>query len=233
MAKAFEYSNLVGRPSGPFVKVGKVLLPGIRKVQKQIVPYAEAWQQHNQQAMNGDGPIWVVLGDSMAQGIGARHPKQGWVGQLDELLKANNRHYRIINLSMSGARISDVLRTQLPAMRSLTNDPDLVTVMIGSNDLVRRKYRAKALPDFDDLVEQVPEGSVVANLLGNRPVPAAMDMRLQRAVNDRNLKLADIRGSGPNSWRGMVAEDHFHPNEAGYAIIARVFASALGLGMLE
>lgn len=225
----FDYSNLIGRPNGPYVRIGSKIVPGIRKVQQQILPYAEAWQQHNARAVAGDAPLWVVLGDSMAQGIGASQHDKGWVGQLDKMLQQNGQNYRILNLSLSGARIRDVLERQLPALKSLGAEPDLVTVMIGSNDLIRKKYRINATAEFDELLENLPQGSVVANLLGNREVPQAMDVRLQRAVRERNLVLADMRRHGPKSWRGMVAEDFFHPNDAGYAAIARVFARALGI----
>jgi lysophospholipase L1-like esterase len=35
--------------------------------------------------------------------------------------------------------------------------------------------------------------------------------------------MVDMRRSGPPSWRGKLAEDHFHPNNAGYAGIADAF----------
>jgi hypothetical protein len=43
------------------------------------------------------------------------------------------------------------------------------------------------------------------------------------------LVVADLRAHGPRSWRGRLAADRFHPNDAGYAAMARVFDVALGL----
>ncbi len=33
----------------------------------------------------------------------------------------------------------------------------------------------------------------------------------------------DLRTDGPDSWRGRLAADFFHPNEAGYAAITDAF----------
>ncbi len=41
-----------------------------------------------------------------------------------------------MNLSVSGGRLSDLLDRQLPTMETL-GEPDLVTVVVGSNDLIR------------------------------------------------------------------------------------------------
>ena len=229
MKKTFEYDNLIGRKGGKYLRLGAKVHRGIRSVQQQIPVYAHHWRLANQKEYTLDKPLWVVLGDSMAQGIGASTHDRGWVGILREALRRNGQDYRLLNLSISGARIADVLERQLPALHALHEQPALITVMIGSNDLVRKKYRRNALENFDTLLEHLPEGSVVANLLGNHGVPLAMDMRLQRAVQDRHLVLADLRTHAPASWRKLVSEDYFHPNETGYAVISRAFERALGL----
>jgi lysophospholipase L1-like esterase len=41
--------------------------------------------------------------------------------------------------------------------------------------------------------------------------------------------VADMRGRTLASLRGTRADDHFHPNERGYASIADAFAMAIGL----
>ena len=127
----FSYSNIPQKSPGLLIRIASVLIPGIRTVQKQIVPYAMAWRASNEQALLGQAPLWVVLGDSMGQGIGASSYKNGWVGQLDQLLRSQGKHYRIVNLSVSGAKVQDVIDRQLPAMRALNVRPALVTVTVG------------------------------------------------------------------------------------------------------
>jgi lysophospholipase L1-like esterase len=223
----FNYSNLPVRKSGPFLRIGAKVLPGVRKVQKQIVPHAEGWQRHNALAITEIKPTWVVLGDSMSQGVGAGHHKNGLVGQLEQLLKADGHDYRVINLSISGARIRDVLDIQLPALDKLNIKPDLVTCLVGANDMVRKRFRVDAPANFDELLRKLPKGSIVGNSLGASPEVRQMDADLRHAVSDGKLAIADIRRKGPRSWRGLVAEDRFHPNEKGYARLAHIFYDAI------
>ena len=81
------------------------VLRGVREVQTHVVPYAEAWQRHNRDAAAASGPLWVAMGDSMAQGIGASAYDRGWVGQLAESLP----EHRLVNLSVNGGRVTDLL----------------------------------------------------------------------------------------------------------------------------
>ncbi|HEY5360341.1 MAG TPA: SGNH/GDSL hydrolase family protein [Streptosporangiaceae bacterium] len=160
-AGAFDYPNLSSRPPGPFVRAAGLALPGVRKVQAQVSSYAAAWQHSNAAALGAAGPLWVALGDSMTLGIGASAPDQGWVGQLGRRLTRDGEHYRIVNLAFSGARATDVLDRQLPTLRRLPQRPDLVPVLIGSNDTVRRSYRA-ALPTAYALLNDLGYAAMAA-----------------------------------------------------------------------
>jgi hypothetical protein len=51
-----------------------------------IDPAREWWDAQNERARHATGPLWIALGDSIAQGIGATAPDRGYVGQLLECL---------------------------------------------------------------------------------------------------------------------------------------------------
>jgi lysophospholipase L1-like esterase len=85
----------------------------------------------------------VVLGDSLSQGVGASSIEDGWVLQTWRALADRGVRYRIVNLSFSGARVSDVSSRQIPALAGLSAAPELITVLIGSNDIIRRDLRAR------------------------------------------------------------------------------------------
>ncbi|SDJ15372.1 Lysophospholipase L1 [Frankineae bacterium MT45] len=221
-----------GRPTGPFLTAASRLLPGVRTVQGQVAPFAAYWEQQNR-AVLADGvetPLWVALGDSMTQGIGAPGPGQGWVGQAQRLLEDAGESYRVVNLSMSGGRVEDVLRRQLPALQGLQQqgiDPALVTVLIGSNDLVRRRYRDALPAGFAELLRALPKGSVVSNLPNPRRAANEIDRLIREGAAAGQLALADMRQPRTTRWRGKLAADHFHPNERGYAAIAQIFFEAI------
>ncbi|MCW2758933.1 MAG: hydrolase family protein [Nocardioidaceae bacterium] len=216
----FDYSNLSGRPPGPVLTWASRLLAGVREVQATVVPYAEAWQAHNRAAVAADGPLWVTLGDSMAQGIGASAYDKGWAGQLAGLIDPSYRH---VNLSVSGGRVEDLFERQVPAMQ-LLGTPALVTVIIGSNDLVSKRQRQLLPGRLATLVPLLPDGTVMATMPGGRP--GALDFNRQLADAD-NIVVCDFQDRRMASWRGKLAADHFHPNDLGYAGMAALMAEAV------
>ncbi|HEY0937815.1 MAG TPA: SGNH/GDSL hydrolase family protein [Trebonia sp.] len=133
---AFEYSNLNDRAPGRLFRLVRRVLPGVGLVENEIKPYAVLWQERNLDALAATDPLWVVLGDSLSQGVGASSVEHGWVPQTARALAGRGVRYRILNLSFSGARVSDVLDRQLPALAGLSAVPELVTVLIGSNDII-------------------------------------------------------------------------------------------------
>lgn len=219
----FEYSNLSGRGSGPFVRTASRLLRGVRGVQEQVEPYAAAWERHNRAAVAATGPLWVVLGDSMAQGVGASSHDRGWAGQLADSLP----DHRLVNLSVYGGRVTDVVERQVPAMRSIGIEPDLVTVVIGSNDLMSRRLRP-GLPDaLAEMLSLLPEGSIVGSQPGGQSASLEFNRQVDAAAARGWVRVAEFRDPRMRSWRGKLSPDHFHPNDAGYAQMAEIVRDAV------
>lgn len=219
-----DYANRTGRGPGRVVRALGLVLPGVREVQRQVEPYADAWHAHNRRMLDRTGRRWIVLGDSMSQGIGASAWDAGWLRGIDL-----SPEPVLINLSATGARVRDVLDQQLPAYADLGPRPDdLLTVMIGSNDLFAGGAAREALPDgFAELTRVLPEGAVVATLPQPRTAARLANRHLDRAAERGRLRLVDLRTSGPDSWRGRLAPDFFHPNDLGYAAMAAAFAPVL------
>ncbi|MGJ9422509.1 SGNH/GDSL hydrolase family protein [Aeromicrobium sp. CF3.5] len=216
----FEYSNLSGRSPGPFISTAGLFLRGVRQVQAQVEPYARAWKDHNRRALTADGPLWVALGDSMTQGIGASAFDRGWTTGV----AADLPEHRLVNLSVSGGLVTDLLERQVPALESLGVAPDLVTVMIGSNDLLNRRARSTLPRDLAALIERLPSGTVVATMPGGRRGSTDFNRQVTGASH---LVTAEFRDPRLRSWKGRVAQDHFHPNDAGYAAMAQVMREAV------
>jgi lysophospholipase L1-like esterase len=179
----------------------------------------------NAVAVEDDGPLWVSLGDSLTQGIGASCIDRSWVHQTRELLAELGRPYRVVNLAATGGRIRDVADRQLDAMAALGRTPDLVTVLVGSNDLIVRSRRETAVADFAGLLERLPVGAVVASMPQPRQAARQMNALLQQATDAGRVRLADMRLLP--GWRGALADDHFHPNDVGHARIADIFVKAI------
>lgn len=69
-----------------------------RRSFEQVSAYRDAWTAHNAAALAGDGPLWLVLGDSAAQGVGASSHLGGYVGAVLRL----GPQWRVVNLSDRG-----------------------------------------------------------------------------------------------------------------------------------
>lgn len=206
----------------------RAVLPGVRKVHGQVARYAAEWEAANGTALAGAGPLWVVLGDSTAQGIGAPSWEEGYVGQLRRALdEGSEQRWRVVNLSRSGARTDDVLDRQLPVLEAMAAQPELVTCAIGANDIVRR------VPGLEDRIRQIiarlPQRTIIATL------PQGLGPERSQAVNEviraeapaAGLVVADVWARTGPPWHGKYAEDRFHPGALGYADWAAAFADVL------
>lgn len=221
----FPYVNRTGRAPGRIVRTLGLVVPGVRRVQGQADPYADAWRARNLAALARPGRRWIVLGDSMSQSVGAASYDAGWVDQLRSRLAATGTALSVVNLSATGARVPDVVAQQVPAMTAVGVRPgDLVTVLVGSNDLFGgRAHSAVLAAAFGELLDLLPSGSVVATLPQPREAADQANRRIEAAAAAGRVHVVDLRTDGPESWRGRLAADWFHPNEAGYSAIADAF----------
>ncbi len=189
------------------------------------VPYAAAWELDNARALRASGPLWVVLGDSMSQGIGADAYDHGWVHRAAAALADRGRHYRIVNLSRSGATTADVLGHQLPSLEGLVDPPALTTLLIGSNDMLRRDERAHLERRFEEILCRLPEHTVLAYLPQPVPLARRINARIDAATAKRRLHPFSVRPAARYVF-GHRSADLFHPNNRGYARLAELFTAA-------
>src|SRR6202522_3808443 len=148
------YAEFTGIRAG---KLGR-WTDGVAAMRSDRRTFASYWAAHNDQVRQerGDGsasadPLWVVLGDSTAQGLGAPDPKGGYVGQaLTQLRRNTGQHWRVINLSVSGALTRDVLAEQVPLLAD--EHPNLVTCGAGVNDIMY-SAPAKLFADLRELLK--------------------------------------------------------------------------------
>jgi lysophospholipase L1-like esterase len=218
----FEYSNLNDRSPGWVLRLARRLLPGVGLVENEIKPYAQAWHERNLEALAADGPLWVVLGDSLSQGVGASSIEHSWVVQAQRALADRGLRYRIVNLSFSGARVGDVLDRQIPALAGLTVAPDLVTVLIGSNDIIKRDLRARLPERYRAMLSALPAGTLIATVPRTRGVQAEINRIVHEAEAAGAVVAVPLHFTA-----GARAPDHFHPDDTGYAAIADDFTTAI------
>ncbi|MER7803789.1 SGNH/GDSL hydrolase family protein [Streptomyces parvulus] len=186
---------------------------------------------------------FVALGDSLTEGVGdpVGRGRRGWAALLAAGLAEQPVHFT--NLARSGAQTGDVAERQLPAGLALR--PDLVSVVVGVNDTLRRTFDLGAVAARLDTVYAACTGHGALLLTACLPDPGEMLglpgplarplARRQRAVNDVVHALSDRYGAVhlhacEGEWttdRSMWSADRLHPGERGHRQLALRFHALL------
>ena len=205
----------------------------LTQVAASVDRYAQHWSQPQGEP---GGLVYVALGDSAAQGIGASSPEHGYVGILaDRLRERTGQPVQVVNLSTSGAVVADVLDEQLPALLELGLRADVLTVGIGGNDLL--SYDAdRFATQVERLVTSLPDGAYFADapwyMHGGWERDAAGAAKLMTGLAQqaglRPVPLHErMRAQGWQSMGTQFAADWFHPNDRGHRVWADAFWSVL------
>ena len=224
-------AGVSGLRTGPFGRWAN----GVTAMREDCAAFARHWQAHNDQVLAMDGPLWVVLGDSTAQGLGAPSPDAGYVGQvLTELRHQTALPWRVLNLSVSGALTRDVIAAQLPRLPA---QADLVTCGVGVNDILYTSP-GKLFADLRALIAAVPDRTVLLDLplpsgcwgfVGRASVPyvTRINRTIRQAAAARGLPVAEVSAHFSPPWTGKFASDCFHPSQAGYRDWSRALLAAM------
>lgn len=188
--------------------------------------------------------VYVALGASDSVGVGAANPAQdGWVPQFHRRLPPGTR---LVNLGVSGFRLSQALEQTLPV--ALDARPDLVTVWLSVNDFNARVNLDRYERDLDRLLGALAEAQPKLILIGN--VPALERVPVYSAVNIP----PDLLAQEVARWNAVITRqaarhgavivdlhshwteladhpeyisaDGFHPSAAGYSRVADLFYQA-------
>jgi len=193
----------------------------------------------------GKALTYVVLGDSTAAGVGGTYDAGIAVSTAKEL--GQRFVVTMTNVAVSGARMRDVRRLQLPAAEGLR--PDVVLVAAGANDVTHltsiRSMRAdlravvRGLTAANPGVKIVITGSpdmgapprvprVLRGVAGWRTRQVNRMFRAEAAAAHLTFApIADVTGPLFRRDRSLFAADRFHPNDRGYATWIAVLDDAL------
>ena len=193
--------------------------------------------------------VYLALGDSYTIGTGASHESRNFPSLLAvHVQETTRREVEVVNPAVNGFTTIDVLAKELGYITDLK--PDLVSVLIGVNDLVQgrraQQYRESLIEIYDAIAAtQLPAGRVAAISIPNwSVVPAARDYgdpaRVRSLTEQFNavarqeaearsflwvdLTEVSTRATGSTGW---IAADDLHPGDAQYAAWAEEIWSHL------
>ncbi len=199
--------------------------------------FSKFWQEEAARPALEEAFIYVALGDSAAQGLGASHPLKGYVGLVaSHIEQQTGKPVHIINLSVSGARVEDIINQQIPKLTAIPS-VDLVTIDIGANNVA--SYKSEEFRrQFTAMTVVLPAGTVVANIPsfrnGRRSNFTQRAIEVSAVVDNivaghKELKLADLQATTGQQGLSDFAADLFHPNNKGYKNWAKAFIEALAI----
>jgi len=187
---------------------------------------------------------YLALGDSYTAGTGASGSAHGWPAIVAaRLSQETGQKVKVTNPAVGGFTTLDLIARELSQVGRLV--PDLVTILIGVNDLVRGRapagYRASLVKIYDEIAaHRAPQGRAFAISLPNwSVVPAAReygdpeqirdltddfndiarDEADQRGFGWIDITAASLSGLGTPGW---IASDGLHPGDNQYAAWAEV-----------
>lgn len=196
---------------------------------------------------------YVALGDSITEGLCDAAPGRtgswlGWADRLAGILDVDARlsggTVEFANLAVRGRRIGDVVDEQIPEAVRLR--PDLVSVLIGGNDLM------SPAADPDALAAKLSDGVgwlratgatvLLANLFDPqfafffkpfRGRAAVFSANIWSIARDHRAQVLDIWGVREFQDPGMWAADRMHLSARGNRLLASRVAQTLGVPSAE
>ncbi|MGI9027431.1 MAG: SGNH/GDSL hydrolase family protein [Candidatus Saccharimonadales bacterium] len=192
----------------------------------QISRYRHYWEENNLKPAVAGEILYVALGDSTAQGIGATQPDKGYPGLIrQQLMERKSKPVRLVNLSKSGAKVRDVIETQLPALQALnTDDQTIITIEIGANNMVN--FDAQQFEsDMNELMSQLPPQTIISDIPyfgGSRfkskePNVIRANEIMYRLADKHGFELVPLHDQiQRNGGFKTFAPDWFHPSNTAY-----------------
>jgi len=195
-----------------------------------------------------DAPVmYVALGDSTVEGIGATRSELNYVARLYARLREVYPNARVENLGVGGATSVDVLARQLD--RAVALAPDLVTLSVGPNDITERVPLADYSRNIDTIFGRMASQTravLVVNLLPDLAVtPRFRGHEAEAAVGRRSIEfnaaltrlakrhgvvIVDLYEPSRREVPArpeLMAGDGYHPSDVGYARWAELMWDAV------
>ncbi|MDD4332833.1 MAG: SGNH/GDSL hydrolase family protein [Patescibacteria group bacterium] len=194
----------------------------------------------NNNMQSGKNLIYVALGDSLTAGVGADKYEQSFTYLLAQKIAGDNQ-ITLKDYGLPGAKTDDLIEKLLNS--AITDQPDILTLLIGVNDVHYRVGKDEFQKNYDEILRQLTAKTKAKIYLINIPYIGANDLILppydsyfesraqefnvviKELAEKYQLKYIDLytptvdqfKKNGPH-----YSADSFHPSAEGYAVWAQI-----------
>ena len=183
--------------------------------------------------------VYVALGDSTAEGMGASTPQRSYTNIVFESLKDRYKQAKYLNVARSGAILKDVLQSQMP--KAIEAKPSLITLSIGANDIIRRTKLDEFEGDLRELLTSLRQKTDATILISTVPdlslTPAVPKLlktyskykagklnqiiyKVGEETSTVTVDLFEDSRAVLKMFPEAIASDGWHPSDFGYALWA-------------
>jgi lysophospholipase L1-like esterase len=188
---------------------------------------------------------YVAIGDSFTEGIGDPEPRspggnRGWADRVAEVLSDQTGDFAYANLAIRGRLLQQILDEQIEPALALR--PDLITVSMGGNDVIRPGTDPDEIAArFDGGIERLRRDGATVVMFNGPDIgmtPVLGRIRGKVAIYNENLRtiaqrhdaiVADMWSLRELTDPRMWAPDRLHFSPVGHQTIARMVLRALNV----
>jgi lysophospholipase L1-like esterase len=214
-----------------YFRIGKTALPASDTKYSYVL---------NTSAKTEKSLVYVALGDSLTAGVGVNNYQQSYPYLLAEKLSFNYDNFIFKDFSYPGAKTNDLINNLLTP--AITSQPDIVTLLIGINDIHGRISPEVFAKNYRFILEQLQTKTKAKIYVISLPFLGAKTLLLppynyyfhQQTINYNKIiqnlaktynlsfiDLASLTAEGSKN-SAYYAADLFHPTAQSYKLWATI-----------
>lgn len=206
------------------------------------LPYLDqkAMYKFNEQ-LPGKKITYVALGDSLTYGVGTTNFQQAYPYLLAKDLSGKTQGLRLILLAYPGYKTADLVRDYQD--KAIIAQPDIITIMIGVNDMHNRVNLADFKTTYQGLIENLKTKTKAQIYLISLPFIGDSSLmpfpyqnyfiqetkeyneQVKLLAKENNLVFIDITTDTEKLFKtpgNHYSRDRFHPSAEGYKIFEKL-----------
>ena len=180
--------------------------------------------------------VYVAIGDSTVEGMGASHPKKAFAPYVFSVLKKELPHVSFYNFGKAGVGVEGVLQDQIE--KTIELKPDLVVISVGFNDIKNKVSSGEFEKQFGELLKTISEKTdafIIVNTIPDISMVKSLSLfrklygdllikqfnkAIKKQVEKHQAHLVDTYAHSKSlkGYTEIVADDGLHPSDIGHVI---------------